>query len=619
MEKSIFLEAVEKPSAVERNAFLDSACGENRQLREEIERLLQAHLRTGDILDVPDAVALTTDNLPVSEGPGETLGRYKLLQLIAEGGMGTVFMAEQLEPVRRKVALKVIKLGMDTKNVIARFEAERQALAIMEHPNIAKVLDAGATAAGRPYFVMELVKGVPIHEYCDKNHLTARERLELFLPVCQAIQHAHMKGVIHRDIKPSNVMVTLHDMKPVPKVIDFGIAKATNQRLTEKTLFTKYGQMIGTPAYMSPEQAELSGLDVDTRTDVYALGVLLYELLTGTTPFPEKRLLSVGYCEMQRIIQEEEPPIPSTRMSSMDAGELTVVAKNRNIEGAALGKLLSHDLDWIVMKALEKERTRRYESPSALAEDIIRYLNNEPVAAVAPSAIARLQKFTRRNKALVTGFAAVFVALLVGVIGMTAMYLRSEGLRAGATKAKEEAIEASRLASRRQQEAEAQREKAERTLALVADLSAASELVRDRLSPERQLAAERVRELLDGRDDYRYLDVRTVSEFRGGHIPEAINIPIAHIADPELANWNMNGQFLAVAQANLPLDSPLIVGCRSGRRSSVATQIMIEAGYSRVYNFAGDANDLGYPLEHGDGEPGSYKSLFRNVESFIPP
>ena len=614
-EKSIFLEAVELRSPAERVAYLDNACGDNRELREEIERLLQANLRSGDLLDVPDDVAATRDYLPTEEDPGTIVGRYKLLQKIAEGGMGAVFMAEQLEPVRRKVALKFIKLGMDTKNVIARFEAERQALAIMDHPNIAKVFDAGATAKGRPYFVMELVQGVPIHEYCDKNHLAARERLELFLLVCQAIQHAHMKGVIHRDIKPSNVMVTLHDGKPVPKVIDFGIAKATNHRLTEKTLFTNYGQMIGTPAYMSPEQAEMSGLDVDTRTDVYALGVLLYELLTGTTPFPEKRLLSVGYSEMQRIIREEEPPKPSTRISSMDAGELTIVTKNRNTGASALKKLLSCDLDWIVIKALEKDRNGRYESPSALGADVVRYLNNEPVTAVAPGAFCRLRKFARRNKALVTGVAAVSSALLTGMIGITAMYMHSEKQRAEAVKAKGEAIEASRLALENWQEAEAQREKAERALALIVDLSAASELIHDRLSPGRRLAAERVRELLDSDQGYRYLDVRTVSEFSKGHIPGALNIPIAHIADPEVAKWNVNNQFLAVVRANVPLDSPLIVGCRSGNRSAVATQLMIEGGYSRVYNHACHWKELGYPIETRNGGTGSYEALFTKRES----
>jgi len=328
--------------------------------------------------------------------------------------MGAVFMAEQTEPVIRKVALKIIKLGMDTRNVVARFEAERQALALMDHPNIAKVLDAGATDSGRPYFVMELVRGVPITEYCDKNKLSTLDRLKLFIPVCQAIQHAHHKGIIHRDIKPSNVMVTLHDGIPVPKVIDFGIAKATNQKLTEKTLFTNYTQMIGTPTYMSPEQAEMSGLDVDTRTDVYSLGVLLYELLTATTPFPSKELLSMGYGEMQRVISESEPSKPSTRMSTMQHKERTSVAKNRSIDASGLDNAFKGDLDWIVMKSLEKDRTQRYETVNGLVADVQRHLNNEPVTAAAPTFGYQLKKFYRRNQVYMRA-AAVVVVLLVAV------------------------------------------------------------------------------------------------------------------------------------------------------------------------------------------------------------
>ena len=316
-------------TADQRAAFLSGACGQDAVLRQKVDTLIRAHDDSDQFL--PEAPTLA-DHRPLSEQPGTIIDRYKLLQKIGEGGMGVVFMAEQTEPVRRKVALKIIKLGMDTKSVVARFEAERQALALMDHPNIAKVLDAGSTETGRPYFVMELVKGVPIHTYCDKNHLSTRERLELFIQVCKSIQHAHQKGVIHRDIKPGNILVTLHDGKPVPKVIDFGIAKATNQRLTEKTLFTHFAHMIGTPAYMSPEQAEMSGLDVDTRSDVYSPGVLLYELLTGTTPFPEKDLLSKGYGEMQRIIAEQEPERPSLRMSTLVGEQQTIVAKNRSGE-----------------------------------------------------------------------------------------------------------------------------------------------------------------------------------------------------------------------------------------------------------------------------------------------
>ncbi len=324
LARDIFLRAIEIELEGERAAYIEGACHGNESLRARVEALLKSHQNDSflEAAAVDGAPTVETSNKP-SEGPGTIIGRYKLLQKIGEGGMGVVYMAEQTEPVTRKVALKIIKLGMDTKQVVARFEAERQALAMMDHPNIARVLDGGATDTGRPYFVMELVQGVPITQTCDKNNLSAKERLELFIQVCQAIQSAHQKGVIHRDIKPSNVLVTLNHGEPTPKVIDFGIAKATNQKLTEKTLFTNYAMMIGTPAYMSPEQAEMTSLDVDTRTDVYSLGVLLYELLTGTTPFPEKRLRSAGYGEMQRIIVEEEPEKPSTRLSKTLAASVT--------------------------------------------------------------------------------------------------------------------------------------------------------------------------------------------------------------------------------------------------------------------------------------------------------
>jgi tetratricopeptide (TPR) repeat protein len=350
------------------------------------------------------------------EGAGVVIGRYKLLQKIGEGGMGVVYMAEQTEPVVRRVAFKIIKLGMDTRQVVARFEAERQALALMDHPNIAKVLDAGSTDTGRPYFVMELVHGVPITEYCDKNKLSTQQRLELFIPVCQAIQHAHQKGIIHRDIKPSNVMVTLHDGVPVPKVIDFGVAKATNQRLTQKTLFTNYAQMIGTPAYMSPEQAEMSGLDIDTRSDIYSLGVLLYELLTGTTPFDPKELLSKGYAEMQRIIAEQEPPKPSTRMSTLTDEQRTAVAAQRSTEASSLRKVLQGDLDWIVMKCLEKDRTRRYETSNGLVADIRRHLNNELITARPPTSVYLLGKLIRRNRLAFAAGVGVAACLVVGMM-----------------------------------------------------------------------------------------------------------------------------------------------------------------------------------------------------------
>jgi serine/threonine protein kinase/tetratricopeptide (TPR) repeat protein len=417
--KQIFHEALEKRGP-ERSGFVAAACGGDEQLRAQVQALIKAHDEAGEFLvspTVPEAdeaarAAATLSFSPPIEGPGTIIGPYKLLQVIGEGGFGVVYMAEQEEPVRRRVALKIIKLGMDTRQVIARFEAERQALALMEHPNIARVLDAGATETGRPYFVMELVKGVPITEYCDSNRLSTHERLDLFREVCAAVQHAHQKGIIHRDVKPSNVLVTLHDGKPVPRVIDFGIAKATHQRLTERTLFTEYGQFIGTPAYMSPEQAEMSGLDVDTRSDVYSLGVLLYELLTGTTPFDVEALRRAGYGEIQRIIRDVDPPKPSTRLSTL-GGVLTDIAKHRKIDPSGLTRLVRGELDWIVMKALEKARSRRYGSPSELAEDIARHLQHEPVTAGPPNAVYRARKFVRRHRTFV-GFVSVVFLLFAG-------------------------------------------------------------------------------------------------------------------------------------------------------------------------------------------------------------
>ena len=390
-----------------RPAVAIPSCGD------ELKQLLARPRRGAGASWNPAAdLAATLDMPPIAERPGQAIGRYKLLEEIGEGGMGVVYMAEQQEPVRRKVALKIIKPGMDTREVIARFEAERQALALMDHPNIAKVLDAGATDAGRPYFVMELVHGIPITEYCDQNNLTTRERLELFVQVCQAVQHAHQKGIIHRDLKPSNMLVTLHDGVPVPKIIDFGIAKAIDQQLTEKTLFTGFGQMIGTPLYMSPEQAELSGLDVDTRSDIYSLGVLLYELLTGSTPFDQERLREAGYDEIRRMIREEEPPRPSTRISTLGEAATTVSA-HRKTDPAKLSQLLRGELDWIVMKALEKDRTRRYETASDFARDIQRYLHDEPVEARPPTLADRLAKWCRRHRPVVWAAGAVLGVALV--------------------------------------------------------------------------------------------------------------------------------------------------------------------------------------------------------------
>jgi len=423
-EEAIFNAALAIQGADERSAYLQKVCGGDTALLDRLQALLTAHTSAQTFLEhAASSLQLTLDAPPaLLEGPGTTIDRYKLLEKIGEGGMAVVYMAEQQHPIRRRVALKIIKLGMDTKQVIARFEAERQALALMDHPNIAQVFDGGATETGRPYFVMELVRGVSITDYCDKNRLSTPERLELFVQVCNAVRHAHQKGIIHRDIKPSNVMVTLHDGRPVPKVIDFGIAKATNQRLTEQTLFTRYSQMIGTPEYMSPEQAEMSGLDVDTRTDIYSLGVLLYELLTGTTPFAGETLRSAGYAEMQRIIRETDPLKPSTRIRTLGLTG-TDVALCRQTNPEMLRKLVKGDLDWIVMKTLEKDRTRRYETAHALVEDVERHLRHEPITAGSPGTIYRLRKFLRRRRLQVATWSAGAL-VVAGLLFAGITYLR---------------------------------------------------------------------------------------------------------------------------------------------------------------------------------------------------
>jgi serine/threonine protein kinase len=397
--EDIFLVALEKGTPHERAAFLDAACKDDSDLRRRVERLLGAHPRAEGFLEgaARPAGEETAAYVPTGEQVGTVIaGRYKLLEQIGEGGMGTVWVAEQTQPVRRKVALKLIKAGMDSKVVLSRFEAERQALALMDHPNIAKVLDGGTTEGGRPFFVMEYVKGIPFTKYCDDTRLHIAERLALFVPVCQAVQHAHQKGVIHRDLKPSNILVCLYDCRPVPKVIDFGLAKAIHQPLTDHTLHTAHGAMMGTPLYMSPEQAEFNNFDVDTRTDIYALGVILYELLTGTTPLEKQRFQEAAWLEMLRLIKEEEPPRPSARLSG--SATLPSLAAQRHLEPVKLTKLVRGELDWIVMKCLEKDRSRRYDTANGLARDVEHYLADELVEARSPTAAYRLRKFARKHR-----------------------------------------------------------------------------------------------------------------------------------------------------------------------------------------------------------------------------
>ncbi|MCI0538493.1 MAG: serine/threonine-protein kinase [Verrucomicrobiales bacterium] len=466
-QRDLFLAALEFSNPAERADFLASACGADRHLRQGVEEMLAEQEQLGSFLDTPvlgdarprrqvgeGSSSRSAAARPGSEKIGDRIGRYKLLQEIGEGGCGVVFMADQEEPVRRRVALKVIKAGMDTRSVIARFEAERQALALMDHPNIAKVLEAGTTESGRPYFVMELVRGIRITEHCDQNNLTTRERLDLFIKVCHAIQHAHQKGIIHRDIKASNILVTLHDGVPVPKVIDFGIAKAIEQRLTDKTVFTAFEQFLGTPAYMSPEQAEMSGLDIDTRTDIYSLGVLLYEILTGKTPFDGKELVSSGLDAMRRTIREKEPVRPSTRLQTLEMAEAADLVKSRQERLPALVKMIRGDLDWIVMKAVAKDRTRRYETANGFALDIQRYLNGETISARPPSRTYRIQKFVQRNKILVGAGAGMLIVLVLAAVVSSWQAIR-------ATRAERERTYLLRAAEAARQREVRQRQRAE--------------------------------------------------------------------------------------------------------------------------------------------------------------
>jgi eukaryotic-like serine/threonine-protein kinase len=451
-ERDIFMVAVQRDAVADRLAYVSEACQGDELLRQGVEALLAAHDRAGSFLASPALAAATSDGLPITEGPGAVMGPYKLLEEIGEGGFGVVFMAEQQRPVRRKVALKVIKPGMDSRQVIARFEAERQALALMDHPNIARVFDAGETSSGRPYFVMELVRGVPITDFCDANPLSVPERLELFVSVCQGVQHAHHKGIIHRDLKPSNVLVTLHDGTPVVKIIDFGISKALGQRLTESTLFTNFAQLLGTPIYMSPEQAEMSGLDIDTRSDIYSLGVLLYELLTGTTPRDKERLRTAPFDEVRRIIREEEPARPSMQISTLGQAAALTVSANRQSDPRRLSQLFRGDLDWIVMKALEKDRNRRYETASAFVADVQRYLNDEPVLACPPSFWYRFRKLARRNKGAFVAASAAALVVVLALVGLVVSNVLIRQEQARTRDEKDRAEKAQRLAQDRAEE-----------------------------------------------------------------------------------------------------------------------------------------------------------------------
>lgn len=452
--EDLFLAALEKGTAEERAAYLEDACKDDPDLRRRVERLLEAHPKAGRFLEPPikPTGGETAAYVPADEHAGTIIGgRYKLLEQIGEGGMGTVWVAEQTVPVRRKVALKLIKAGMDSKAVLARFEAERQALALMDHPNIARVLDGGTSEGGRPYFVMEYVKGIPFTDYCDNARLSIAQRLALFVPVCQAVQHAHQKGVIHRDLKPSNILVCLYDGQPVPKVIDFGLAKAMHQPLTEHTLHTAHGAMLGTPLYMSPEQAEFNNLDVDTRTDIYALGVMLYELLTGTTPLERQRFREAAWLEMLRLIKEEEPPRPSVRLSA--SGSLPSLAAQRQLEPVKLTRLVRGELDWIVMKCLEKDRSRRYATAIGLARDVERYLADEVIEARPASAGYRLRKFVRKHRVSLATTVAFMVLLFASALVSGWMAMRAK--------------RAEVLADEKRSEAETNAETAQRSVGIV--------------------------------------------------------------------------------------------------------------------------------------------------------
>jgi len=463
--RAIFQNALEIEDREQRKAYLDEACRADERLRADVEALLDAHEQAGDFLEGPAGASnVTLDSSPRIDGPGTAIGRYELLELIGEGGMGLVYLAEQKEPVRRKVALKIIKPGMDSKQVIARFESERQTLAVLDHPNIAHVFDAGCTETGRPYFVMEFVKGLPITSYCDQNKLTIEQRLRLFEQVCEAVHHAHQKGIIHRDLKPSNILVSVHGDRAIPKIIDFGIAKAITSPLTDKTFVTLQGQLLGTPEYMSPEQVDLATQDIDTRSDIYSLGIVLYELLAGVLPFENESFAKAGLAEIQQTIREQEPASPSIRLTNLGERAHTIAA-SRGTQAVPLARRLHRELEWIPLKAMRKDRCRRYKSASEMADDLRNYLNGNPLLAGPETTIYRVQKFVRKHAGSVATVALVAAAIVLGLIVSTAMYFRAESMRVQAEQAREQEasarIEADAARDQAEQAEQATKEKAE--------------------------------------------------------------------------------------------------------------------------------------------------------------
>lgn len=558
--ETILVDAVEIDSVADRAAFVERACAGDDVLRQEVERMIANHHRAGDFLNAPAAgIATFIGAASRSESrtqyvSGHQIGPYKLRELLGEGGMGAVFLAVQSQPFKRKVALKIIKPGMDSRQVLARFDAERQTLALMDHPHIAKVLDAGTSESGRPYFVMELVRGVPITEFCDSRKLTTRQRLELFAKVCQAVQHAHQKGIIHRDIKPSNVLVTLHDDVAVPKVIDFGIAKATGQRLTEHSVYTGIAEMVGTPLYMSPEQAEMNALDVDTRSDVYSLGVLLYELITGTTPFDREILKRVGFDEMRRLIREQDPPRPSDRVHTLKAEAQSTVSMQRGVDPRTMDRILRGELDWIVMKALEKDRTRRYDSVSAFMADIQRYLNNQAVEACPPSKSYRLRKYARRNKSVLVTASLVVMSLVIGT-GVSVW----------------QAVEANqqrRVAEKQGHEAQAQREVAVRERKIADEQRTNAVQERNSAVQQRKLAlsSKYNAEIVSGQADWQRGNIGSLHRKLVGHLPvqgeddrrgwewyylyslcHPEERTLFHRGSSPFASWSPDGEYVATA------------------------------------------------------------------------